>query len=271
MNRPEVAVIPAAGRGTRMRPASRVVPKALITVVDRPCIQWAVEEAARSGATKVILVVNAEAGQSIHDHFHAEGPLPGLEDVRIRVAIQKEPHGLGHAVWTAQEEVGDRSFYCLLADTIAPPGVDFLTPLADAGGSNAVTLRELTDEYLERYGVIVPGAMRSDDVVEVKGAIEKPGKAKAPSNLGLVGRYVFSPEVFEVLATSEPGVGGEIQLTDAIDRLGRSGSCVGVIAPEDVLDVGNPLGLVEATTILGLAMPELRDDYRAFLARLGRQ
>ncbi len=249
----EVAVIPAAGRGTRMRPASRVVPKALITVVDRPAIQYGVEEAARAGANEVILVVDLDAGRQIEQHFSIEGPLPGLEHVRVRLAVQEEPLGLGHAVHVAEEMVAGRPFLCLLADNIVRPGQDVLAEMAklSAGVESVVCLRSLTDEFLGRYGVIVP---TGSDPIRVGGAVEKPGVERAPSRLGLIGRYVFTAEVFDAIRQIEPGVGGELQLTDAIDLLGRSGRCLGWESPTDLLDVGTPPGLLEASFVLGQAM-----------------
>ncbi|MEX0698960.1 MAG: sugar phosphate nucleotidyltransferase [Acidimicrobiia bacterium] len=251
----EVAVIPAAGRGTRMRPATRVVPKALLTVVDRPAIQYAVEEAARAGATEAVIVVDLDAGHLVQQHFLSGGRLPGLEDVKIRPVVQEEALGLGHAVREAAEMVGDRSFFCLLADNIVRPGHDVLASLeAAAGGTSAVCLRRLDDAFLSRYGVIVPGSKeREDGTLDIAGAVEKPGPEKAPSRLGLIGRYLFNPEVFEILAKLKPGVGGEIQLTDAIDQLGQRGRCRGYVARMDLLDVGTPEGLIEATAVLGAA------------------
>jgi UTP--glucose-1-phosphate uridylyltransferase len=237
-----------------MRPATRVVPKALITVIDRPAVQYAVEEAARAGATEAVLVVDLDAGHLIQQHFLIEGRLPGLEKVKIRMVVQEEPLGLGHAVREAAEMIRDRPFYCLLADNIVRPGGDVLAPLAEAAnGDSAVCLRRLSDEYLGRYGVIVPGSDEVNGVLEVAGAIEKPGIERAPSRLGLIGRYVFTPEIFEILANLNPGHGGEIQLTDAIDQLGKRGRCRGYIAADDLLDVGTPEGLWEATSILGRA------------------
>jgi UTP--glucose-1-phosphate uridylyltransferase len=247
----EVAVIPAAGRGTRMRPATRVVPKALITVVDRPAIQYAVEEAARAGAREVILVVDLDAGGLIRQHFAIEGPLPGLEHVRIRLAVQEEPLGLGHAVWVTEEMVAGRPFMCLLADNIVRPGQEVLAPMSQLALEQEVSvvcLRQLSDDFLSRYGVVVA---EGDDPIFVRGAIEKPGIERAPSRLGLIGRYVFTPQVFAALAETRPGHGGEIQLTDAIDLLGRNGQCVGWVADEEFLDVGNPSGLLEASVVLG--------------------
>ncbi len=251
----DVAVIPAAGRGTRMRPATRVVPKALLTVVDRPAIQYSVEEAARAGASEAIIVVDLDTGHLISQHFSNEGALPGLEDIRVRLAVQEEPLGLGHAVWEAREMVGDRPFFCILSDNIVQPGHDMLLELASGSADGTVSvmcLRELGDEYLDKYGFVVPASDVVDRYLDLKGAIEKPGLANAPSRLGLIGRYLFTPEVFPILETTRPGALGEIQLTDAIDTLGRDVGMRGYISDSDLLDVGTPPGLLQASVELGL-------------------
>jgi UTP--glucose-1-phosphate uridylyltransferase len=250
----EVAVIPAAGRGTRMRPATRVVPKALLTVVDRPAIQYAVEEAARAGAKEAVVVLDPDVGQLVSQHFSLEGPLPGLEDIRIRPVIQEEPLGLGHAVNVAADVVGDRPFFCLLFDNIVRPGHDVLADLADGshnGTSAVMCLRELSDEFLSRYGVVVPASGVEDGYLDLAGAVEKPGAENAPSRFGLVGRYLFTPEVFSILDKTTAGVGGEIQLTDAINELGGRGRLRGWIGDQDMLDVGTPEGLLHASFRLG--------------------
>jgi len=264
----DVAVIPAAGRGTRMRHATRVVPKAFLPVVDRPAIQYVVEEAVRAGATEVVVVVDPGVAPLVAGHFSHHDPLPGLGDVTVRSVVQESPRGLGDAVLTAREAVGERPFFCLLADNI--PRVDVLDRMAGLfDGTSIVSLRELDDEFLFRYGVIVSGESGADGVIEVRGAIEKPGVDRAPSRLGLVGRYLFTPEVFDVLDGLAPGAGGEVQLTDAIDLLGRKGRCFGVVSPEDLLDVGNPIGLLKASTVLGLTHVEFGEEYRRFLEDLG--
>ena len=242
-----------------MRPATRVVPKGLLTVIDRPAIQYVVEEAARAGAEEVLIVVDLDAGHLIQQHFLVEGRLPGLEDVKIRMVVQEEPLGLGHAVLQAAEAVRDRSFFCLLADNIVRPHDDVLPSLAvAAAGQSAVCLRRLSTDLLSHYGVIVPGSEEKDGVLDVIGAVEKPGPDMAPSDLGLIGRYLFTHEIFDILANLSPGHGGEIQLTDAIDQLAKSGRMKGYIANDDLLDVGTPKGLVEATAVLGRDLyPEL--------------
>jgi len=252
--RVDVAVVPAAGRGTRMRPASRVVPKALLTVVDRPTVQYAVEEAARAGAREAILVVDAEAGDLVARHFSVEGPLPGLEGVRIRPVVQEAPLGLGHAVNQAADMVGDRPFYCLLADNIVRPGYDVLPHLAagsEGGEVSVVCLREMTDEYLSKYGVVMPESEVVGGYLELGGAVEKPGVENAPSRYGLVGRYLFTPEVFDALDRAPVGLGGEYQLTDAIHELGLRRRLRGLVAEGEMFDVGAPESMLRASVELG--------------------
>ena len=191
-----MAVIPAAGRGTRMRPASRVVPKALITVVDRPAIQYAVEEAARAGAKEAILVVDLDVGHLVAQHFHVEGPLPSLEDVRVRPVVQEEPLGLGHAVHEAAEMVGDRSFFCLLSDNIVRPGRDVLPQMAEGSGDGAVSvmcLREYSDEYLDKYGFVIPRSEVEDSYLDLGGAVEKTRQGERSFPTGSGGPATYSP------------------------------------------------------------------------------
>jgi UTP--glucose-1-phosphate uridylyltransferase len=267
----EVAVIPAAGRGTRMRPATRVVPKALLTVIDRPAIQYSVEEAARAGAKEAVVVVDLDAGHLVAQHFNIEGPLPGLEEIHVRPVVQEEPLGLGHAVNEAAHMVGDRPFFCLLSDNIVRPGHDVLADLAGGSRDGTVSvmcLRELTAEFLSKYGVVVPASDLEDRYLDLAGAVEKPGEEHAPSRLGLVGRYLFTPEVFDVLGKLEPGHGGEIQLTDAINELGAGERLRGFVATEDLLDVGTPIGLLEASVELGEA--EFGHEFKTWLQERSR-
>jgi UTP--glucose-1-phosphate uridylyltransferase len=270
--RVEVAVIPAAGRGTRMHPATRSVPKALLPVVDRPVIQWLLEEGIRAGVREFVVVVSPGVDDLLYSHFEGMeglGELKGFEQVEMIWVIQEQARGLGHAVLQARDRVGGRPFYCLLGDNLAVPGQDQLPRLGEASdGRSVVCLRPLPDETLERYGVAVVGETLAEDVVEVLGAVEKPGRAAAPSRLGFVGRYLFTAEVFDRLADLAPGYGGEIQLTDAIAALGEAGRCLGWVAGEDLLDVGNPAGYMEAITVLGLAHPTVGEHYRSFLEGL---
>jgi UTP--glucose-1-phosphate uridylyltransferase len=261
---PKVAVIPAAGLGTRMRPATRVIPKAFLPLIDRPAIQYAVQEAAAAGATEVFAVVDPDVAQLVEGHFAEE--LPGLTGVTVTPVVQAEPHGLGDAVASAAAVVGDRQFMCLLVDELLRPGYEVLGKLiAAAGDGSAVAVRTVEDaEQLSRYGVVSIG--ESDDAsFEVTGAIEKPAAGTAPSNLALVGRYVFHPEIFEFLRRQEPGHGGEIQLTDAIDKT----ACRGVIADDALLDIGNPLGMAKAKHLLAMRHEQWGAEYRRFVAEGG--
>jgi UTP--glucose-1-phosphate uridylyltransferase len=270
--RVEVAVIPAAGRGTRMHPATRSVPKALLPVVDRPVIQWLLEEGMRAGVRELVVVVSPGVDDLLYSHFEGMGglgELEGFEDMELTWVVQEQPRGLGHAVLQARDHVEGRPFYCLLGDNLVVPGQDQLPRLGEASdGRSVVCLRPLPDETLERYGVAVVGETLAEGVVEVLGAVEKPGRAAAPSRFGFVGRYLFTTEVFDRLADLAPGYGGEIQLTDAIAALGEAGRCLGWVAGEDLLDVGNPAGYMEAITVLGLAHPTVGEHYRSFLEGL---
>lgn len=237
-----------------MRPATRVVPKALLTVVDKPAIQYAVEEASRVGAKEALLIVDLEVGHLVHQHFVAEGRLPGLENMRVRTVVQEEPLGLGHAVMEAREMIDGRPFFCILADDIVRPGHDMLPKLArasDDGEVSVVCVRPLGDDVVPTKGIIIPASDVNDGVLEVGGAVEKPSLKDAPSNLGVAGRYLFSPAIFQHLESVKPGHGGEIQLTDAIHRLGLAGLLRAVVASADLLDIGTPLGLLEASAYLG--------------------
>ena len=264
----EIAVIPAAGRGTRMRPATRVVPKALLTVVDRPAIQYAVEEAARAGAKEAILIVDLEVGHLVHQHFANDEALPGLEGIKIRPVVQEEPLGLGHAVLEAERMVAHRPFMCILADDIVRPGQDVLPGLieASADGSSVVSIQEMTRDVIVTKGAVIPTSDLVDGVMSIGGAIEKPDASAIPSMYGVLGRYVLQPEIFDHLAELEPGRGGEIQLTDAMNRLGQEGKLKGAITEQEFLDVGNPLGLLRASTVLGShQFPEFVDIVRSEL------
>ncbi len=264
----ETALIPAAGRGTRMRPATNAVPKALLTVVDRPSIQWVVEEAARAGVTEVIAVVDPDGGEIVERHFAPGGP--GLDGIEVRSVVQEEAKGLGHAVLAGREAVGGRPFFVLLADDLLRPGNDILPALAAAAdpGVSVVYVREIPEAMLGAKGVIAPRSEAAGGVMEVGGAVEKPGAARAPSNYGICGRYLFMPEVFDHLERTRPGRGGEIQLTDAIAALGEQGRCRAYTDGAELLDVGNPLGFLHANAVLGSLHPVYGGDYRSMVAAL---
>ncbi len=203
-------------------------------------------------------------GQIVESHFSELGPIEGLEKVTVRSVVQDHAKGLGHAVLMAKESVGERPFFCLLADDLIWPGHPVLPGLATAGsaGVSVLCLRELTDELLATKGVVVPGSDVVDQALDVAGAVEKPGVDAAPSRLGIQGRYLFTAEVFELLSKTEPGYGGEIQLTDAIAELGRIGRCRGHIADTTLLDVGNPNAYLHAAAVLGASHPDYGDSFK---------
>ena len=265
----DVAVIPAAGRGTRMKAATRVVPKALLPVVDRPALQWVLEEAVASGVAELIVVVSPGVDDLIFSHFEGMGGLDRLgefQETRLTWVVQDRPLGLGHAVLQAREAVAGRPFHCLLGDNIMPVGVPCLAPLAAASdGRSVMALRKMTPTETGAYGIAALGDWLDDDVVEIVGAVEKPGPAAAPSDLGFLGRYLFTAEVFDLLDDAEPGYGGEIQLTDAIQRLAAAGRCLGSVVGSAPMDVGNPASYLEAMTMLGLHHPDTAERYRAFI------
>jgi UTP--glucose-1-phosphate uridylyltransferase len=265
----EVAVVPAAGHGSRMDPATRVVPKALLPVVDRPALQWVLEEAVDAGSVELIVVVSPGVDDLITSHFEGMGGvdrIEALQGVHITWVVQPEPLGLGHAVLQAREVVAGRPFFCLLGDNIMPPDAPCLAEMVGASdGRSVVALWETTLEETSSYGIAALGDRLDDRVVEVVGAVEKPGPEAAPSRLGFLGRYLFTAEIFDWLADLEPGYGGEIQLTDAIDALARGGRCLGSTVTKPPLDVGNPSSYLEASTVLGLQHAGTGERYRAFL------
>jgi len=251
-----------------MRPATRIVPKALIPVVDRPVIQYVVQEAVDAGVTEIVLVVDERPGDPVLAHFMDGDPIPGFENVTFVKVIQPEPLGLGDAVLCGADAVGDRPFMTLLSDMFPRPGRSFADRLVAAfDGRPTVAVRKVPPAYFDRYGIVSVTGEVVNGVTEVNGAVEKPG-ADAPSDLGLVGRYVFTPELFEVLGSQGVGHGGELQLTDAIHTLVAQGGGVGLIVDDDLLDIGRPAGLLEATAAVGLSRPELADEFRTALGHL---
>ncbi len=263
----EVAVVPAAGRGTRMLPVTRTVPKAFVPVLDRPALQHTVEEAAAAGAQEVVVIVDPGFAELVPRHF--EEPLRGIEHVDVRAIVQEQARGLGDAVLMARSAVGDRPFFCLLVDNLPLPGRSVLEGMAEASdGRSVVCLHGLPDEVLTKKGAVATGAWLTETAVEVVDAVEKPAPGTAPSNLALIGRYLFTAEIFDALADLGPGYGGEVQLTDAIARLAREGRCLGLVTEDDLLDVGTPLGLAKAKAILAVADPDWGEEYLAFLEEL---
>lgn len=294
-----VAVIPVAGFGTRSLPFTKELPKELLPALDVPSIQWIVEEAALAGAETIVLVTG-RGKHAIEDHF---SPRPELEQFlkargkdalldRIAtlpkrcelVAVrQPAPLGLGHAVECAKSVVGGRRFSVLLGDEIFPrwhkgakTGLETLAAAAVPEGHSSVGILEVPESETKNYGIVDLGGRSPDaGAVPVKGSVEKPEPGKAPSRYAIIGRYVFSPEIFDALADVSFGKGGEKQLTDAMDRLCRQGRLHAVKMPANRYDMGSSLGYLRAQVDAALARPELAPQVAAYLrervALLGKE
>ena len=284
------AVIPAAGLGTRFLPATKAQPKEMLPLVDKPAIQYVVEEAVAAGITD-ILVITGRGKRSLEDHFDRSfeleyylqegGKLEELEEMRriaemadIHYVRQGEPKGLGHAVQVAAQHVGDLPFVVMLGDDIMHPSAGVLPGMLETFeryGRSVIALKEVPAEDISAYGC---AAVRSleDNIVQVEDLVEKPAPGEAPSNLAVMGRYVFSPEIFDVLAHTKPGRGGEIQLTDAIKALTERQPVYGWTFRQGRFDVGNKLDYLQATVELALEREDLGPPFRKFLVeRLARE
>ena len=284
------AVIPAAGLGTRFLPYTKAVPKEMLALVDRPAIQYLVEEAASAGLDDV-LIITGRNKSVIEDHFDR---VPELEDrlgqdgkkdllaeveasttmARVHFVRQREALGLGHAVSMARWHVGDASFAVLLGDDLMHPSVPLLQRMLDVHretGGHVVSLLEVAEQDVEKYGIASVGSRVADDVVLLDGLVEKPRSADAPSRLAVSGRYVFGPAIFAALDVTEPGRGGEIQLTDAIDACAGDGSVYGVTFTSGRYDVGNKLDYLKATVQYAHERDDLGADFDAFLVDFVRR
>lgn len=277
------AVIPAAGLGTRFLPATKSTPKELLPVVDKPAIEYVVEEAARAGLTDVLLV-SGRGKRSVEDHFdrapeleaalEAKGDEHRLALVRASTNLanvhsvrQGEPRGLGHAVLCAAAHVGDEPFAVLLGDDLIDPRDPLLETMlkvqAERGGS-VVALMEVPREQIAMYGC-ASVADAEDDVVRVTGLVEKPDPDEAPSNLAVIGRYVLSPGIFEELRQTEPGRGNEIQVTDAMQRLLAHEPMHGVVFRGRRYDTGDRSDYLKAVVRLAVERPDIGPDFLAWL------
>jgi UTP--glucose-1-phosphate uridylyltransferase len=280
------AVFPVAGLGTRILPATKAIPKEMLPVVDKPLIQYAVEEAREAGIEQMIFVTG-RGKSAIEDHFDiaweleatmaARGksldPLAGTRFppgamVSVR---QQSPLGLGHAVWCARDIIGDEPFAVLLPDDlmVGRPGcLAQMVAAYEKVGGNIVCAQEVPAERTASYGIITPGA-RDGRLTEVKGLVEKPKPAEAPSNLGIVGRYILQPEIMAILADIGKGAGGEIQLTDGMAALLGTQPFHGVTFDGARHDCGDAKGFVLANLALGLARDDIAPALRAVIAGKG--
>ncbi len=278
------AVLPVAGMGTRFLPASKAVPKVLLPVVDKPLIQYAVEEARAAGVEEFIFVTG-RGEAAIKDHFERDKALDAYlaargDDVALAAiegavlapgsgafVRQEEPLGLGHAVLCARDLVGDEPFAVLLPDELLlgdPPCLAELVEVHGRTGGSVVALAEVPQRETGRYG-IVEVAAEEGRAVTVSGMVEKPDPTEAPSQLALIGRYILQPGIFERLATQAPGAGGEIQLTDAMAAMAREERFHGVRFNGRRFDCGSPMGAIQATIACAMERPELRQELLSFL------
>jgi UTP--glucose-1-phosphate uridylyltransferase len=279
------AVFPVAGLGTRFLPATKAFAKEMLPVVDRPLIQYAVDEAREAGIEQMIFVTG-RGKSALEDYFdiayELEATMRGrgksldvLEPTRLPAGAlasvrQQEPLGLGHAVWCARDIVGDEPFAVLLPDDLMWGKPGCLREMVDAYeqvGGNIICVEEVAPEKTASYGIITPGERRGT-LTEVKGLVEKPKPEEAPSTLGIIGRYVLQPEVMRILDTPERGAGGEIQLTDAMARLIGTQPFHGVTVGAKRYDCGDKAGFVTANIALALEREDVGPAVRAFIADL---
>ena len=262
------ALIPAAGLGTRFLPATKAQPKEMLLVVDRPVIQYVVEEGLASAADEVV-VINSHSKKAIEDHFTPDPELVAtlrargkdayadeverVGNMNVSYVYQEEALGLGHAIHCAAEKTGDEPFYVLLGDVIVPDNkmLPRMQEVSDAhGGASVIAVMPVPDDQVHRFGIIA-GSEVSENVWKVDSLVEKPALEDAPSNLAVFGRYLLSPRVMELLATVKPGVGGEIQLTDALDEVLKEEEMYAlVIDPSDGFDTGTVASWLETNNIL---------------------
>jgi UTP--glucose-1-phosphate uridylyltransferase len=277
------AVIVAAGMGTRMLPASKVIPKEILPIVDKPAIQMVVEEAIASGIEEIVVIISP-GRTTVVDYFD---PAPELErhleergkhdvlamvrstnnPVRFTTAEQKEPLGLGHAVLQAREAVGDEPFAVILPDDIFDskrPCLRQLLDVAESEDTPVVALLRVARSEIPKYGIVVAKPVRPR-LYELSGMVEKPPAEKAPSDLAIMGRYVLTPDIFPLLADGKPGAGGEIQLTDALLELAKRRRLYGYEFEGMRYDLGDKAGFIAAQVGFGLKRPELADSLRAYL------
>ena len=280
------AVIPAAGLGTRFLPATKAQPKEMLPVVDRPAIQYVVEEAVRAGI-RDILIITGRGKRTLEDHFdrsfeleyylEAAGKHEQLKRMQaiaemadIHYVRQKEPKGLGHAVAAARQHVGEEPFVVLLGDDIMGERSRLLEAMIGVYvryGRSVIALKEFPKEEISAYGCVAPDHAE-DSLVRVRDIVEKPAPEEAPSNLAVMGRYVFTPEIFDALDRVEPGRGGELQLTDAIGLLLQDQTVYGYVFEEHRYDIGNKLDYLRATVELAIERDDVGPAFRAFLSDL---
>ncbi|MCR2822041.1 UTP--glucose-1-phosphate uridylyltransferase GalU [Lederbergia panacisoli] len=280
------AIIPAAGLGTRFLPATKAMPKEMLPIVDKPTIQYIVEEAIGSGIEDII-IVTGKGKRAIEDHFdHSfeleqnlfeKGKFDLLNEVQkssklvdIHYIRQKEPKGLGHAIWCARKFIGNEPFAVLLGDDIVQaenPCLKQMIEQYERYNASILGVQSVPTNEVSRYG-IVDGNMIGDRFYSVNSLIEKPSEEEAPSNLAIMGRYILNPRVFDILADQKPGAGGEIQLTDAIAELNHYEAVFAYDFEGTRYDVGEKMGFIQTTIEFALQREELRKDLLDYLASI---
>ncbi|MBM7661732.1 UTP--glucose-1-phosphate uridylyltransferase [Bacillus mesophilus] len=286
MKKVRKAIIPAAGLGTRFLPATKAMPKEMLPIVDKPTIQYIVEEAVKSGIEDII-IVTGKGKRAIEDHFdHAfeleqslslKGKTDLLEKVQyssnmvdIHYIRQKEPKGLGHAIWCARKFIGDEPFAVLLGDDIVQADTPCLKQLIDQyeeTRASVIGVQTVPDEETHRYGIVDP-ITKIGRRYSVNQFVEKPERGTAPSNLAIMGRYILTPEIFMFLEQQEIGAGGEIQLTDAIQKLNGIQRVFAYDFEGTRYDVGEKMGFVKTTVEFAIKNPELREELLDYLEAL---
>ncbi|MFK5706091.1 UTP--glucose-1-phosphate uridylyltransferase GalU [Ligilactobacillus sp. LYQ139] len=283
------AIIPAAGLGTRFLPATKAMPKEMLPIVDKPTIQYIVEEARKSGIED-ILIVTGKNKRPIEDHFDsvpeleqnlkAKGKTKMLKlleettDLNIYFIRQSHPRGLGDAVLMAKDFVGNEPFVVMLGDDLMKDEVPLTKQLMDRyEETNASTLAvmKVPHEEVDKYGVIDPAAETKPGLYDVRRFVEKPAVEKAPSDLAIIGRYLLTPEIFGMLETQQPGAGNEIQLTDAIDRLNKVQRVFAHEFKGDRFDVGYKFGYLKTSIQFGLKHPEVKDELVSYIKQLAKE
>ncbi|MDT8903876.1 UTP--glucose-1-phosphate uridylyltransferase GalU [Selenomonadales bacterium 4137-cl] len=278
------AVIPAAGLGTRFLPATKAQPKEMLPIVDKPAIQYIIEEAIQSGIEE-ILIITGRNKRAIEDHFDRAveleltlkaqgkydllGLVEEISNVTIHYVRQKEPRGLGHAVLCAKQFVGPEPFAVLLGDDIIDAAVPCLKQLLDVYEDHPGTIlgvQEVPQDRVSSYGIVKPVPV-GENLWKAADLVEKPPQAEAPSRLAVLGRYIIEPEVFPILETTPPGRGGEIQLTDALRVLAASRPVYAYHFDGRRYDVGDKQGYLEATIEFALKRPDLRDQFLQYLIK----
>jgi len=278
------AVFPVAGLGSRFLPVTKASPKEMLPIVDKPLIQYAVEEAAAAGITEMIFVTGRNK-RAIEDHFDKayeletelerkrKDALLGMvrsvlpEGARCIYIRQAEPLGLGHAVLCAQPVVGDDAFAVILADDLMdsqPPAMAHMAQVFSREGASLLGVEEVPRDQTQSYGIVTV-ERTGVDIAPIRGIVEKPRPAEAPSTLAVIGRYVLTPRIFDLLGELTPGAGGEIQLTDAISQLLSHERVLAVRLPGRRFDCGSKLGYLQATVEYGVRHPEVGKDFARFL------